>query len=81
MGRLWLRHYSAFIPCKLSAGKNRSKTKYAPVVKLAYTLDLGSNSERSAGSSPVRRTILAPQFRCNRSWGALFCLNADNTLF
>ncbi len=34
----------------------KSKIEYAPVVKLAYTLDLGSNSVRSAGSSPVRRT-------------------------
>ena len=29
---------------------------FAPVVKLAYTMDLGSISERSAGSSPVRCT-------------------------
>ena len=29
---------------------------FAPVVKLAYTIDLGSISARSAGSSPVRRT-------------------------
>ena len=28
----------------------------APVVKLAYTIDLGSISVRSAGSTPVRRT-------------------------
>ena len=29
---------------------------YAGVVKLADTLDLGSNAERCAGSSPVTRT-------------------------
>lgn len=29
---------------------------YAPVVKLADTMDLGSISARNAGSSPVRRT-------------------------
>ena len=31
-------------------------------MKLAYTLDLGSNSERSAGSSPVRRTNTKSRF-------------------
>ncbi len=31
---------------------------YAPVVKLADTMDLGSISARNAGSSPVRRTIV-----------------------
>ncbi len=31
---------------------------YAGVVKLAYTAVLGAASERSAGSSPVTRTIL-----------------------
>lgn len=34
------------------------------MVKLADTLDLGSNSERNAGSSPVGRTILVPLKRC-----------------
>ena len=33
-----------------------NKIKYAGVVKLADTLDLGSNAERCAGSSPVTRT-------------------------
>ena len=32
------------------------KIQYAAVVKLADTLDLGSNAERCAGSSPVTRT-------------------------
>ena len=32
------------------------KKLYAGVVKLADTLDLGSNAERCAGSSPVTRT-------------------------
>lgn len=31
---------------------------FAPVVELADTLDLGSNVERCAGSSPVRRTSI-----------------------
>lgn len=35
----------------------------APVVKLADTMDLGSISERNAGSSPVRRTIYVRQKR------------------
>ena len=39
------------------------------------------SGQLGAGSTPVIRTILAPQFRYNRSWGALFCLNAYNTLF
>ena len=33
-----------------------SKNEYAGVVKLADTLDLGSNAARCAGSSPVTRT-------------------------
>ena len=40
-------------------------------MKLADTLDLGSNSERSAGSSPVGRTIYGlvaqPGERCVRN--------------
>ena len=35
------RAFGTLIPRKLSAGKNRGKTKYAPVVKLADTLDFG----------------------------------------
>ena len=39
------------------------KKLYAGVVKLADTLDLGSNAERCAGSSPVTRTISVIQNR------------------
>lgn len=38
------------------------KIKYAGVVKLADTLDLGSNALWCAGSSPVTRTITGHQF-------------------
>lgn len=34
----------------------KQKNKYAGMVKLADTLDLGSNAVRRAGSSPVTRT-------------------------
>ena len=37
---------------------NNKPTEYADVVELADTLDLGSNVERHAGSSPVIRTIV-----------------------
>ena len=39
-------------------GANRRE--YAGMVKLADTLDLGSNAERRAGSSPVTRTNKPP---------------------
>lgn len=57
--RFRLCYYSAFNFCGCRQVEIRQKNQikiYAPVVKLADTLDLGSNSERSAGSSPVGRT-------------------------
>lgn len=57
--RFRLCYYSAFNFCGCRQVEIRQKNQikiYAPVVKLADTLDLGSNSERNAGSSPVGRT-------------------------
>ena len=42
--------------------KKSTKFNIAPVVKLADTIDLGSISERSAGSIPVRCTITNAAF-------------------
>lgn len=49
-------YYSGVFLATVEQVKNRQKIKYAPVAELADALDLGSNSERSAGSIPVGRT-------------------------
>ena len=48
---------------------------YAGVVKLADTLDLGSNAEWCAGSSPVTRTsLITVRIRSARILAVLLCL-------
>ncbi len=44
------------LTCNCRQVKFRQKIKYAGMVKLANTPDLGSGVERLAGSSPVTRT-------------------------
>lgn len=54
-------------------GANRRE--YAGMVKLADTLDLGSNAERRAGSSPVTRTnFLTPRMALQSRSRGFICV-------
>lgn len=51
------------------------------MVKLAYTIDLGSIFERSAGSSPVARTIPSVLTELERFWQALGFLLSKSSVY
>ena len=59
----------------LSSRKKSAEIKYAGMVKLADTLDLGSNAVRRAGSSPVTRTmdIMPANGSVKPNAGIIFC--------
>ncbi len=62
----------SFTPATVGQVKNRREIKYAPVMEMADMLDLGSNSERSAGSSPVRRTIASTNKNLQSTLGEIY---------
>ncbi len=61
--RFGQRYYSGVFTAAVGQVKKSAEIKYAGMVKLADTLDLGSNAVRRAGSSPVTRTMISLQKR------------------